>query len=172
MSRNARLGALAALVLVALIVVLVNVVQGQQVSPQDKSLKATAQRFAATLRAPDSRYAAVPDSLQAFDLFQHDQQALLQSRMKALTKPGQFAQILVWETKTMPPTSLLLKSTKEPAVTVSGDAVTKATQGEDTYTDVAQGSTRYRVYVTALQPPPTIKAMEAHEILEVLAPAD
>lgn len=171
MSRNARLGALAALVLIAIVVVLVNVVQGQQVSPQDTSLKTTAQRFAAALRAPDSRYAAVPDSLQAFDLFQHDQQTLLQSKMKALTKPGQFAQILVWETKTMPPTSLLLKSTKEPAVNVSGDAVTSATQGNDTYTTVAQGSASYRVFLTALRPPPTIKALDAHEILEVVAPA-
>lgn len=167
MSRNARLGALAALVLIVVIVLVVNILQGQQVSPQDKALKATAQRFASALRAPDGRYAAVPDSLQAFDLFQHDQQALLARKMAALSGPGQFAEVLVWETKTMPPASLLLRSTTEPAVNVTGDPVTKAAGGSDTYTNVQQGSTEYRAYLMALQPPPTIKALDAHEILEV-----
>lgn len=171
MSRKARLGALGALALVVIIVVGINVVQGQQASPQDRSLKATAQRFAAALRAPDKRYAAVADPLQAFNLFQHDQQALLAKRMKSLAGRGQFAQILVWETKTMPPTSLLLRSTKEPIVDVGGDAVTRASQGTGTYTNISVDSGQYRAYVTDLQPPPSIKALDTHEILEVFQSA-
>lgn len=170
MSRNTRLGALVALVLIAVIVVLVNVVEGQQVSPQDKALKATAHRFAAALRAPDKRYAAIADPLQAFDLFQHDQQVVLQTQMKALAGPGQFAQILVWETKTMPPSSLMLRSTREPILNVSGDLVQKAAGGSDTYTTMPDGSSQYRAYLTPLQPPPTIKALDTHEVLEVFQP--
>lgn len=170
MSHNARLAALAALVLIAVIVVLVTVVLGQQVSPQDKALKATAQRFASALRAPDARYAAVADSLQAFDLFQHDQQTVLQERTKALAGPGQFAEILVWETKTMPPSSLMLRSTREPIVNVSGDLVQKAAAGSDVYTTVPESSGQFRAYLMPIQPPPTIKALDAHEVLEIFQP--
>lgn len=170
MSRNASLGALAVLVLIAGMVVLINVVQGQQLSPQDMSLKATAQRFAGALRAPDSRYAAVPDSLQAFDLYQHDQQVVLQTRMKSLAGRGQFAEILLWETKTMPPSSLMLRSTQEPIVNVSGDLVQKAAGGSETYATVPAGSSQYRAYLTSIPTPPTIKALDAHEILEVIQP--
>jgi hypothetical protein len=171
MTRNVRLLALAGLALVAVLVVVVNVVQGQQLSPQEKSLKATAGKFAAALREPDERYSAIPDQLQAFNRFQHDQQLVLQTRTKDLAGPGEFAQILVWETKTMPPTSLLLRSTREPVVTVSGDPISKADGGDDTFATVQGGSVQYRVYLTALTPPPTIKAMNGHEILEVFHPA-
>lgn len=166
MSRKTRLGALAALVVIVALVLVVNYVQGQQLSPQDKALKATAQRFATALQEPDDRYSAIPDPLQAFDLFQHDQQLVLQKRMRTLAGPGKFAQIVVWETKTMPPQSLMLRNTKKPTFDV-GDAVSKAAKGDDTYTTVQGDSGQWRAYVTAIQPPPSIRALNAHEVLEI-----
>lgn len=168
MSRKGRLFALGGLVLVVVIVLLATYVQGQQLSPQDRAMKATAQRFTSALREPDSRYSAITDPLQAFDLFQADQRLVLQKRMKALAGPGQLVQIVVWETKTMPPQTLVLTGPGEPAVNVSGDALTKAAQGSDTYTTGHANTQGYRVYVTALQPPPSIRQLDAHEVLEII----
>jgi hypothetical protein len=171
MSRNTRLIALLGLGFIAVVVVVVNVVQGQQLSPQDKAMKATAHRFAAALQEPDARYSAITDSLQAFNRFQHDEQSILATRMKSLSGPGEFAQVLVWETTTMPTVSLLLRSTHEPVVNVAADQVTSADKGTSTFTTEDVGGTQYRVYLTALQPPPSIKALGGHEILEILRAA-
>jgi hypothetical protein len=167
MSRKARLIALAALIVIVAIVLLVTFVQGQQLSPQDKAMKATAQRFASALREPDDRYSAISDSLQAFDLFQHDQQVILQKRMKSLARPNDFAEIVLWETKTMPPNSLMLRNTHEPVLNVSGSVVAKAASGKASYTTVPGDSGQWRAYVAPIQPPPTIKALDAHEVLEI-----
>lgn len=167
MSRKTRLGAFAALILIVVLVLLVTYVQGQQLSPQDKAMQATAQRFASALKEPDSRYSAIADSLQAFDLFQHNQQVVLQKRMKELAGPNQFAEIVLWETKTMPPNSLMLRNTHEPVLNAAGSAVSKAAAGNDIYSTVQVGSSQYRVYLTAIEPPPTIKALDAHEVLEI-----
>jgi hypothetical protein len=171
MSRNAKLIATAVLAVITVAVLAVTYVQGQGLSPQDRSMKATAHRFAQALRSTNGRYSAIPDSLQAFNLFQHDQQTVLASKMKSLSGPGEFAEIQVWETKTMPPASLMLRSTKEPIVNVSGDLLSKAAAGDDVFANVGAGSAQYRVYLTALQPPPSIKALDAHEILLVIRPA-
>jgi hypothetical protein len=171
MTRKTRLGALAALVVIVALVILVTYVQGQQLSPQDKALQATAHRFASALKEPDDRYSAIPDPLQAFDLFQHDQQVILQKRMKALAGPNDFAQIVVWETKTMPPQSLMLRNTKKPTLDVGGGTVSTAAKGNDTYATVPSDSGgQWRVYLTAIQPPPSIKALNTHEVLEIFHP--
>jgi hypothetical protein len=65
----------------------------------------------------------------------------------------------------------MLRSTKEPIVNVSGDLLSKAAAGDDVFANVGAGSAQYRVYLTALQPPPSIKALDAHEILLVIRPA-
>jgi hypothetical protein len=170
MSRKTRLGALAALILIVVLVLLVNYVQGQQLSPQDQALQATAGRFAAALKEPDSRYSAISDSLQAFNLYQHDQQVVLQKQTRALAGPHDFAEIVLWETKTMPPNSLMVRNTNKPVLNVSGAAVSKAASGSDSYTTVTAGSRQWRVYVTSIQPPPTIMALDAHEVLEIYHP--
>jgi hypothetical protein len=167
MPRKTRLVALAALILIVVLVLLVTYVQGQQLSPQDRAMKATAARFEAALKEPDSRYSAISDSLQAFDLFQHDQQVVLQKQTRTLAGTHDFAEIVLWETKTMPPNSMMLRNTNKPVLDVGGAAVSKAASGSDSYTTVTGDSGQWRVYVTAIQPPPTIKALDAHEVLEV-----
>jgi len=166
MSRQLQVAAIGVLVLIILVVAVISQLGGGQLSPQDKALKRSATTLLSDLKAKDARYAAVSDPLQSFDLFQHDQQDALVKHMGPLTHSGQFAQIQVWETGTMPPQSLLLRDTSKPNIALSSKSLSDAVKGS-TFTTVQEGNLEFRAYLTPMTVPATMKALGTHEILEV-----
>lgn len=167
MSRNVKIGVAVVAAAGVAIALLTSLAQGRQTSGFDASLQRTADRIKAWLATSDSQYAAAPGFLDAFNLYQHNQQQALLLGQKQFAKPGQFAQLHVYETETMPPVWRFLRSNKYPAVQIDAKSIEQAAAGKSTFTTVHQGNLEFRGYLTAVPVPASLRAGNTHEVLEV-----
>jgi hypothetical protein len=156
----------AAAVVVAAAIIAAIVGRPSSGSPLDAGLKQSANRLAARLHESDATYAN-QTFLNAFNLFQHNQQTLLQGPGRAALKSGQFAQLIVYETSTMPPIYRTLTLPGKPVIQVPGDVFQQVTGGGSSSATVQQGNVQLRSYLMQLRVPPTLSAGQTREVLEV-----
>jgi hypothetical protein len=165
MSRNAKLAVVILAVVAIAVALIVTLAGAQQSSPLDAGLRKTAARFRVVLKQPNARYQGV--FLNAFNLYQHDEQVALLKNMSDLSQSGQFEQVEVWETETMPPVYRLLRSRQEPMIAQNFATLSRAASGKEFVTTVQQGNLQFRALFAPIPVPSRLASAGTHAVLEV-----
>ncbi|HZU14616.1 MAG TPA: hypothetical protein VFB58_17395 [Chloroflexota bacterium] len=167
MTSRLQLIVLAAAAVIVAVAVAVTLAQGSQASPLDSHLQSTAAQLQAQLTLPNAPYTNQGSFLNAFNLYQHNEQNRLQSVAPGLRREGRFAQVWVYENTTMPPVWRLLRSHGEPLITSGGSLVQEALHGKSTFTTIQQGNLQFRAYITPLSVPPFLHTNGTSGAIEV-----
>ena len=169
MPRNPRTIVVGLAIVAVLVAVLVSFT-GSGGSAADPGLKQSAVRLQTVLKQRDGQYSG-NTFLNSFNLFQAQERQILQSKAPRIVKPGQFAQITVWETTTMPPVWQNMMQRGQPQIPLDGNLVTDVDGGKTVSTTVHLGNIAYRAFLTPLDIPPSLRSNNTHGILAVFTRA-
>ena len=159
----------ALLVLALLLFAVVRAVQGNQDrSAIDARLKQTAERILPTLRQPDSKYGNEGTFLRSFQRYVGDTRIALGKSGPRYSGRGQFEQVQLVDTRSMPPQSLMLNLGHRALLYPEAQLVTSVMeQQKPAYTAVHAKGRTYRVYIVPLRPPAIFSGQGVSGVLEV-----
>jgi len=156
-------------VLFVITFVLRHIYESPGTSAADSSLKRTARALAPTLKQPNSAYVQEIAFFPTFSHWADDERAALNRAGPRLSAHHQFAQALLFETRTTPPDYVPLTMPGHAPVKVDGSLVLRvANSGVPAYSDAQLGNRVLRVYLTRLSVPDQLSGGQVFAVLEVL----
>lgn len=156
-------------VLVLLVVLLYTIFQVETHRSADAALRRTAQRALPTLRLPSAGFATEPSFFRQYQRFVYETRAALLGKTARVIPSNQSVQVLIINTRSAPPQSVLLSLPGRTAVPLPSAAVSLAFQGgKANFTTVTVGGRSLRAYLVPYGPPSILSGQQINAVLEVL----
>jgi hypothetical protein len=136
---------------------------------RDSSLERTAGRLLPSLKLTGAGYDAEPTFYRMYQRYVYDERAALVKKVARDLPKGQWAQIIILETRSAPPQTVLLNLPHRSPVPVNTGSTETALQKHQSAfaTTQLQGAT-LRVYLTPITPPSVFDQQDVSAILEVI----
>jgi hypothetical protein len=164
------LTAIAAFAVVVLAIALIySIVTVEQHHSVDSDLRAGAARALPSLTIAGKGYESETTFYRLYQRFVYDERHALVTKTVKTFRKGQFAQVLIVDTRSSPPQSVLLNAPPHAAIPLDTAATSSILQGgKSAFTTTHVAGTSYRAYLVPIPPPLIFAEQDVIAVLEVL----